>query len=252
MAGAFDVGATELVGFVGAGFELGLDGEGDVECERGDGVEQQLPDRLVDACARGDAGRPGRCVLDVVVGAAVVGHERVAALVIADGHPSSAASADREALQQRGSFAGGAGAAVGAVGIGVGGEQLLVLLKLFPGEIAGVCVVDQADPLLAWELPCGGAPVRGLAGPALSIDERAGIARVVQGAQHPPVRQLVPCQLTLAFSFADPAGEPEPVAVEGVDDRARGSGPGEGAEQVTECVLDGRGRDRARPCRLGL
>ena len=49
VAGAFDVGAAQLVGFVGAGFELGLDGEGDLERERGDGVEQQLADRVVDA-----------------------------------------------------------------------------------------------------------------------------------------------------------------------------------------------------------
>ena len=32
-------------------------------------------------------------------------------------------------------------------------------------------------------------PSGGLAGAALAIGERAGIARVVQGAQHPPVRQ---------------------------------------------------------------
>jgi len=34
------MGSAELVGLVGARFELGLDGERDVERERGDGVEQ--------------------------------------------------------------------------------------------------------------------------------------------------------------------------------------------------------------------
>ena len=59
-----------------------------------------------------------------------------AALVIADGHPFPAASADREALQQRGPFAGGAGGALGAVRLGVVGERAQVLLELLEGEIS--------------------------------------------------------------------------------------------------------------------
>ena len=51
VAGAFDVAAAQRVGFVGAGFEFGLHGEGDLEGERGDGVEQQLADGGVDAGA---------------------------------------------------------------------------------------------------------------------------------------------------------------------------------------------------------
>jgi hypothetical protein len=237
LVGALDVGPAELVGFIGAGFEFGLDGQRDLERERGDGLQQQLFDRLIDGVAwKLLADRSG--ALDVVVGAAIVGHERVAALVIADGHASSAASADHESLQQRWAFAGGSGGAVGAVRIGVCCQQLLVVLELFPGQIAGVRVVDQAGPLLAWELSGGGAPVRSLARPALSIDERAGIAGVVQGAKDPPVRQLVPCQLAFAWPFADPAGEPQPVAVKRIDNCARGAGPGERGEQVTQCVLD--------------
>ena len=51
MAGPLDVAAPQSVGFVGACFELGLHGEGDLERERGDGVEQQLADGGVDAGA---------------------------------------------------------------------------------------------------------------------------------------------------------------------------------------------------------
>ena len=51
LAGALDVAAAESVGFVGARFQLGLDGERDLERERGDRVEQQLADRGVDAVA---------------------------------------------------------------------------------------------------------------------------------------------------------------------------------------------------------
>ena len=60
LAGALDVGAAELVGFVGAGFELGLNVERDLERERGDGVEQQLADRLVDVVARDRLRHTGR------------------------------------------------------------------------------------------------------------------------------------------------------------------------------------------------
>jgi hypothetical protein len=76
----------------------------DLERERGDGVEQQLRDRLVDAVAGGcHAAR--RVLLDVLVDAQVIGHDRVASLVIADAHPPPAASADRESLLWRSSTA---------------------------------------------------------------------------------------------------------------------------------------------------
>jgi len=45
LTGTLDVAASELVGLVGACFELGLDGERDLEREWGDGLEQQLGDR---------------------------------------------------------------------------------------------------------------------------------------------------------------------------------------------------------------
>ena len=53
VAGAFDVLAAQRVGFGGAGFQFGLHGEGDLERERGEGVEQQLADGGVDDVRRG-------------------------------------------------------------------------------------------------------------------------------------------------------------------------------------------------------
>ena len=43
VAGAFDVPAAQRVGFGGAGVQFGLHGQGDLERERGEGVEQQVP-----------------------------------------------------------------------------------------------------------------------------------------------------------------------------------------------------------------
>ena len=84
--------------------------------------------------------------LDVLLDALIVGHERVAALVIADAQALAAASADRQALQQRGAFAGGAGGTVGPERLSVRREQSLVVLELFPAEIAGVRVVASRSP----------------------------------------------------------------------------------------------------------
>ena len=81
---------------------------------RGEGVEQQLPDRGVDGAA-GDGLAALRTVLDAAGHALVVGDFDAAAGVVAHRHPAAAAPADCQALQQRGSFAGGAGGAIGAV-----------------------------------------------------------------------------------------------------------------------------------------
>ena len=148
MAGAFDVLAAQCVGFGGAGVEFGLHGEGDLERVRGEGVEQQGGDGVVDDAA-GHGLAALRAVLDAAVHALVVGDLDAAAGVVAHRHPASAAPADGQALQQRGSFAGGAGGAVVAVRGGVAQQQLLVGLVLVPADVAGVGVADQRDPLLA-------------------------------------------------------------------------------------------------------
>ena len=49
VTGAFDMGTPQLIGLASAGLDLGLDAEGDLEGERGDGLENELADSLVDA-----------------------------------------------------------------------------------------------------------------------------------------------------------------------------------------------------------
>ena len=211
LAGTLDVGASELVGLVGAGFELGLDGECDLERERGDGLEQQLRDRLIDAVA-GDREAAAAASLDRFADALIVGKIDAAAVVIADGHPFAAASADDHSLQQRRTFARRSAGAVGPVRVGVVGECQLVGLELVEGDVSRVSVGDQRDPLLARELVQRDLPVRGAALLAPAIDERAGIPGVVQGAQHSPVTQRHPRQLALALAGAHPGGEQQLVA----------------------------------------
>jgi hypothetical protein len=54
-------------------------------------------------------------------------------------------------LQQGGSFAGRAGFAVGAVRGGAFGQPGLVGVEGGEGDVAGVGVGDERDPLLAWQ-----------------------------------------------------------------------------------------------------
>ena len=122
--------------------------------------------------------------------------------------------------------------------LGVGGERAQVRLVLLEGEVAGVGVADQRRPLLARQGRHGGLAVGALAGALAAVDERAGVARVVQRAQHPPVAQRHPGELALALAAADRGGEQQALVVERLDDGARRAGAREGLEQVAQGVLD--------------
>ncbi len=96
-------------------------------------------------------------------------------------------------------------------------------------------VGDEREPLLARHVDrrhLAGGRVAGFA--ALTVDERAGIARVVQGAQHPPVPQRFPGQLTPVRALADADREPQPGGVELGDHGAGRAGAGEHREQVRD------------------
>src|SRR6266571_7025130 len=121
VAGAFDVGCAQRVGFGGCLPELGGDLEGGLDGQRGERVDEQLAGVLVEGVA-GDRGADRAGVVDAVALAEVGGQVFPAAGVVADGHPPAAAAADDDALQQGGSFAGRPGGAVAAVRGGVGRE----------------------------------------------------------------------------------------------------------------------------------
>ena len=181
VTGPFNMAAAQRVRCVGACFELGLDGEGDFERERGDGVQQKLGDGGVNAGA-GDGLAARAAALDRFADALVVGDVDAAPVVVAHGHAPPAAPADHHALEQGGTFAGRAGGAVVAVGGGVGGEQSLVGFEGVPGDVAGMGVVDERHPLVAGDFLEGAPAVGGAGFSATAVDERAGVAGVVQGA----------------------------------------------------------------------
>ena len=79
----------------------------------------------------------------------------------------------------------------------------------------------------------------GLCGVAVSaVGERAGVAGVVQHAQHGVVGQRFPVQLALARSFAVSPGEGQGRGVERFDACGGRAGRFEGGEQVCQGVAD--------------
>jgi hypothetical protein len=98
VAGAFDVRGAHPVGVSGALVEFGGHGERCLHGQWGQGVEQQLPDALVEVGA-GNGRADTLCVFDAVALTHVVGHRLAAAVVIAHRHPLPAAAADDDALQ---------------------------------------------------------------------------------------------------------------------------------------------------------
>ena len=218
--------------------ELGLDGEGGFDGQRGEGVDEQLPDLLVQPGA-GDGLADPAAVRDAVALAYVGGDFPVAALVVADGHAQPAGPADDDALQQRGAFAGRPGGAVPAVRGGVGGQPCAVGVVLVQGDVSGVGAGDEGDPFLAGQDGAGQFPAGELDVAVPAEGERAGVAGVVQDPQHDVVGQRLPVELALAGPGPVPPGERQARGVERLHARGGGPGRGEGGEQVRDGAADG-------------
>jgi Stage II sporulation protein E (SpoIIE) len=95
VAGALDVGGAQRIGFVGTVLELGLDGEGGLGGQRGEGAGERLPDLLVEAGAGNGLADPA-AVRDAVALAHVGRDFLIAAPVVADGHAQPAGPAGGE------------------------------------------------------------------------------------------------------------------------------------------------------------
>ena len=216
--------------------QFGLHGERDLEGQRGEGLHEQLTHGGVHGAA-GDALAGLVGVLDAVPIAVVVGDLMAAAGVVAHGHPVAAAAADGQSLQQGGALPGRAGGAVGAVGAGVVGEGALVGVELLEGDVAGVGVRDEHEPLLAGLDGGGLLPVRGALLAASAVGESACVAGVVQDVQDPGVGQRHPQQLALAGSAVHPDREQQSAGVEFGDRGPGGAGAGEDGEHVPQRVL---------------
>jgi len=139
--------------------------------------------------------------------------------------------------KQRGSFAWRSGAPVAAVGGGELGEVVLVGLVLGPGDEAGVGVGDEHGPFLAGPQVAGGLAAWAVGCGVAAVDERAGVAGVVQHLQDTAVCQPPPDEVVFTLARADASREAQLLLVERFDGGVRGAGGGKGGEQVPHSLL---------------
>src|SRR6266581_6735897 len=90
-------------------------------------------------------------MLDPILLAHIVGHETWAAAVIPNRHASSADATEDQPLQQGRAFTRRTLPTIVTVRLCILAEAALVLLVLFPGDVAGVHA-GQQDPLVARSL----------------------------------------------------------------------------------------------------
>ena len=199
---------------------------------------------MEDALQRHDRGRLGvaRLRLEGVGRHAPVpteGGGAGSADVVADRHASPTPTAHRQTLEERRPFSRWTMPPIGAAGLRIVVQTTEVLLVLGPGDVARVRVADQRMPLLARELHTPLGAMRRSARLGLSKDESAGIARVLERAQGPPVQGLLfPRQFALVRPGAQPAWEQQPLLAEAAHRARRRTSPAEGLEERAQGSLD--------------
>ena len=140
--GAIDLG--------GPGPQLVEHLDGHVDRCRGDGIEHEPADRMVDCRTRQPLARRLRAfnppaLTDIAWRRVTAGH------AVAYRHAVTAPAADDNPLQQGHAFTGGAASPVRTYAPGALEQCRLIGFKLFPGEVARVGIRQKDRPLLAGE-----------------------------------------------------------------------------------------------------
>src|SRR6516165_3630341 len=148
----------------------------------------------------------------------VVGRQECVSLVIADGHALTANAANRQALQQGGTFSRWALLALLPERMRVLAQTQLVLFELMPGDIAVVRIANERYPLLGRKsLVATMSTVGKFALPRAPIAERTGIARVMQDPERTRMLELVPGHITFVWSAINASRELEALLTERPD-----------------------------------
>jgi nitrite reductase/ring-hydroxylating ferredoxin subunit len=147
VACALDFLVAQAIALLGAILQLLLDRQRDLQRQRCERLDQQLPDGIIERPAM-DLLADRLCALNAPALAHVIGHPTSALDVIAHGHSLAAVGAYRQALQQSGALARSPPLAIGPLGVSVVAQPLEVVLELLPADVGFVGVVNQRRPLL--------------------------------------------------------------------------------------------------------
>src|SRR6266700_2269601 len=162
---------------------------------------------------------------------------------VANGHATSAPTAQDDALEQGGALAHGPTSLLGAEGAIIV-QPLLDAEELLPGDVAGMGVAQDDRPRLWRDLAGATLQARRLPGPHLgarsgaTVDVGPGVGRVVEDGQDPAVAQRFPEQLAIACPAPVTGGDLEVLGGEVADDRQRRAGILEEREDEPDRLLD--------------
>jgi hypothetical protein len=199
--------------------------------------DEQFANGLVDGSAV-DALADRFGLLDALALADVLGTQAALAAVVTNRHAAPASTTDHESLKKCWTLTRRATAPVGSDRLCALMQTLLILLVLFPGQITGVGTRNQRIPLVPRGANHTRASIDCLACMGATIDECAGIPRVVQNAHYLAVSEAAPQQFTLVRTFAAPSRKRQLEMMRGARGGHCRSRTSEGVEQPPQAVLD--------------
>jgi len=228
-----DVFPPQRIGFGNPCLDFLLNGEGNLQSHWLHQFQQEVADRLIDDTARhalADLLRPpdGGFLADIG------GNHLLIRDAVVDAHSLSTDAAYDAALQERRALACRPRFPCSSEPQRVLGEALLIGLKLLPADVAGMSTGNQDLPIRSRNLRRTVLSVRQKASAAAAVDERAGVAGVVQHLEDSRVLRPHPMQLTLVHPFANAAREPETLLVKQFHRLHCRSSPVEGLEDQAE------------------
>src|SRR5438094_1875166 len=157
-------------------------------------------------------------LLDALTLAHIVGDLAAVTHMVAERHAAPATAAYHQALQQCGSFPRGAATPIFAQGLRRFAQPSLILLVVFPRQIAGMHV-GHNQPFRLGLGTTGAVPWPGHPLAATAKHKGAGIAWVMQDLQSPTVAECAPDQLALVRTAPSPPRELQLLRAKGLDDR---------------------------------
>src|SRR3990170_1712093 len=182
VASSLHLSGPKPIRLISAGRKLLLNGYGGFQRHRSHCLDKQAPYGFIDVPAR-DALADGLCPPDSALLAQVRRRQFPVPLVVPDGHAIAADTADYQALEERGTFARRALPPLAPPRLGALAKPPLILLELLPGDVSGMGIRYERDPLLPRQSleRAVAVSVPALAGPA--EEESAGEAGIVQDPQ---------------------------------------------------------------------
>ena len=215
--GALDLAAAQAIGLVQAISDFLLYGKGQLQSHGSHRLDEQFSDSPVDAVsdnalAQGIAVEPGASR------AYIVGHQHaLASEIIMDMHAAAAKPADDPPLQQGGAFSRRPGVALEAEGLGGSAQPLQVAFVLLPGNVPGMGVANQHQPLILGQIFMPISAVGLLAEAPAPESVSTGIEGMVHDAAGPAQRQGGPNQLTLVRARRGPLRKKQSLPPEVLD-----------------------------------